>query len=71
MATYVIPYPHYPNLWKRNAALVQVSVCHWRSLIQMIKLGEARITLNLHATDNCYIGRLAEWLRQWMAITPW
>ncbi len=61
--------PSYPDLWKTNAAFGQVKMRHWRSPIWMIKLREGRIALNLHATDNCYIGRLAEWRGRWMDFT--
>lgn len=61
--------PNYPDLWKTNAAFGQVKMRNWRSPIWMIKLREGRFALNLHAQDNCYFGRLADFRGRWMDFT--
>lgn len=61
--------PNYPDLGKTNAAFGQVKMRNWRAPIWMIKLKQGRFALNLHAQDNCYFGRLADFRGRWVDFT--
>lgn len=58
----------YPDLGNTNAAFGQVKMRNWRSPIWMIKLKSGRVTLNLHAADNCFIDPLNAWRGKWVDL---